>query len=96
MIPRCLPGPGCRRCGGPRRRGRWGRCWDGGVLAIAVSVVAIAAASYFFLVEFETANRFLQSGASHRWAWYVAFGLAMTLVRLYLEILRLLSYLRWW
>ncbi|MFG2829360.1 Bax inhibitor-1/YccA family protein [Streptomyces sp. NPDC048434] len=69
---------------------------DGGVPAIAVSVVAIAAASYFFLVEFETANRFLQSGASHRWAWYVAFGLAMTLVWLYLEILRLLSYLRWW
>ncbi|MGY5128705.1 Bax inhibitor-1/YccA family protein [Streptomyces nigrescens] len=69
---------------------------DGGPLALAVSVVAIAAASFFFLLEFEAANRFLQSGASHRWAWYVAFGLAMTLVWLYLEILRLLSYLRWW
>ncbi|MEU8998897.1 Bax inhibitor-1/YccA family protein [Streptomyces caniferus] len=69
---------------------------EGGGLAIAVSVVAIAAASYFLLVEFEAANRFLQSGASHRWAWYVAFGLVMTLVWLYWEILRLLSYLRWW
>lgn len=47
-------------------------------------------------MEFEAANRFLQSGASHRWAWYVAFGLVMTLVWLYWEILRLLSYLRWW
>ncbi|UKY49196.1 Bax inhibitor-1/YccA family protein [Streptomyces inhibens] len=69
---------------------------DGGILAIVISVAAIAAASFFFLVEFEAANRFLRSGASHRWAWYVAFGLAMTLVWLYLEILRLLSYLRWW
>lgn len=69
---------------------------DGGGLAIAVSVVAIAAASYFLLLEFEAADRFLRSGASHRWAWYVAFGLTMTLVWLYLEILRLLSYLRWW
>lgn len=69
---------------------------DGGVLAVVVSLVAIAAASFFFLMEFETANRFLRSGASHRWAWYVAFGLAMTLVWLYLELLRLLSYIRWW
>ncbi|MFE1775699.1 Bax inhibitor-1/YccA family protein [Streptomyces sp. NPDC059008] len=69
---------------------------NGGVVAVVVSVVVIAAASFFFLVEFEAANRFLQSGASHRWAWYVAFGLAMTLVWLYLELLRLLSYLRWW
>ncbi|MGW1378490.1 Bax inhibitor-1/YccA family membrane protein [Streptomyces sp. NPDC002446] len=69
---------------------------DGGLLAIAVSAVAIGAASFFFLVDFETANRFLRSGASHRWAWYVAFGLAMTMVWLYLELLRLLSYLRWW
>ncbi|WP_407285947.1 Bax inhibitor-1/YccA family protein [Streptomyces sp. BP-8] len=69
---------------------------DGGVVAVLVGLPAIAAASFFFLVEFEAANRFLQSGASHRWAWYVAFGLAMTLVWLYLELLRLLAYLRWW
>ncbi|MFG2289056.1 Bax inhibitor-1/YccA family protein [Streptomyces sp. NPDC048595] len=69
---------------------------DGGVVAVLVGLLAIAAASFFFLVEFEAANRFLQSGASHRWAWYVAFGLAVTLVWLYLELLRLLAYLRWW
>ncbi|MFK0266355.1 Bax inhibitor-1/YccA family protein [Streptomyces angustmyceticus] len=69
---------------------------DGGGPAIVVSLLAIAAASYFLLVGFESADRFLQSGASHRWAWYVAFGLVMTLVWLYLEVLRLLSYLRWW
>ncbi|MFE1171221.1 Bax inhibitor-1/YccA family protein [Streptomyces sp. NPDC058773] len=69
---------------------------EGGALAIGVSLVAVAAASFFFLLEFEAASRFLRSGASHRWAWYVAFGLAVTLVWLYLEILRLLSYLRWW
>ncbi|MEV7379306.1 Bax inhibitor-1/YccA family membrane protein [Streptomyces lydicus] len=31
-----------------------------------------------------------------RWAWYVAFALVMTLVWLYLELLRLLSYVKWW
>ncbi|WP_327227332.1 Bax inhibitor-1/YccA family protein [Streptomyces platensis] len=69
---------------------------DGGVLAFGVSVLMVAAASFFLLLDFEAADRLLRSGASHRWAWYVAFGLTMTLVWLYLELLRLLSYLRWW
>ncbi|MFI0152169.1 Bax inhibitor-1/YccA family membrane protein [Streptomyces lydicus] len=34
--------------------------------------------------------------ASYRWAWYVAFAVVMTLVWLYLELLRLLSYVKWW
>jgi uncharacterized YccA/Bax inhibitor family protein len=67
---------------------------DGGVVAIIVSVACIAAASLSFLLNFEAADRLIRAGAASRWAWYVAFGLAMTLVWLYLEILWLLSYFR--
>ncbi|AOP46706.1 Bax inhibitor-1/YccA family membrane protein [Streptomyces lydicus] len=69
---------------------------DGGVWSFVIGGVAVAAASFFLLVDFESANRFLRSGASYRWAWYVAFALVMTLVWLYLELLRLLSYVKWW
>jgi uncharacterized YccA/Bax inhibitor family protein len=36
----------------------------------------------------------MKIGAPAKYAWYFAFGLMVTLVWLYLEILRLLSYLR--
>jgi len=35
----------------------------------------------------------IRAGMPARWGWYAAFGLMVTLVWLYLEILRLLSYL---
>ncbi|HEY3603734.1 MAG TPA: Bax inhibitor-1/YccA family protein, partial [Sporichthyaceae bacterium] len=35
-----------------------------------------------------------RAGAPARTAWYIAFGLMTTLVWLYLEVLRLLSYMR--
>ena len=36
----------------------------------------------------------IRRGAPAKFAWYVSFGLLVTLVWLYLEILRLLSYFR--
>ena len=36
----------------------------------------------------------IRGGYPAKWAWYAAFGLMTTLVWLYLEILRLLSYLQ--
>jgi uncharacterized YccA/Bax inhibitor family protein len=36
----------------------------------------------------------IRQGAPERFAWFAAFGLTVTLVWLYLEILRLLSYFR--
>jgi uncharacterized YccA/Bax inhibitor family protein len=36
----------------------------------------------------------IRSGVPAKWAWWAAFGLMTTLVWLYLEILRLLSYLQ--
>lgn len=65
---------------------------DGGPLAIVFSLVCIGIAAFSFLLDFDAADEAIRSGAPEKTAWYIAFGLTVTLVWLYLEILRLLSY----
>ena len=67
---------------------------DGGPLAIVFSLVCIGVAAFTFLLDFDMIDRAIKQGAPERFAWYAAFGLTVTLVWLYLEILRLLSYFR--
>jgi uncharacterized YccA/Bax inhibitor family protein len=67
---------------------------DGGPLAILFSVVVIGVAAFSLLMDFDMADQAVRAGAPARFAWYIAFGLMTTLVWLYIEILRLLSYLR--
>jgi uncharacterized YccA/Bax inhibitor family protein len=66
----------------------------GGPIAIIFSLVCIGLAAFSFLLDFDQADRMIREGVPSKWSWYVAFGLMVTLVWLYLEILRLLSYLR--
>lgn len=65
---------------------------DGGPIAIIFSLVCIAIAAFSFLIDFDAADRLIRAGAPERAAWGVALGLTVTLVWLYVEILRLLSY----
>nr|WP_202422313.1 Bax inhibitor-1/YccA family protein [Gordonia sp. SID5947] len=65
---------------------------NGGPLAIIFSLVCIALAAFSFLLDFDAADRLIRAGAPERAAWGVALGLTVTLVWLYVEILRLLSY----
>ncbi|WKD59562.1 Bax inhibitor-1/YccA family protein [Corynebacterium caspium] len=65
---------------------------DGGMLAIIFSLVCIGLAAMSFLQDFDVADKLIRSGAPASHAWGVALGLAVTLVWLYTEILRLLSY----
>jgi uncharacterized YccA/Bax inhibitor family protein len=67
---------------------------DGGPLAIAFSLVVIGVAAFFLLLDFDAADEAIRRGAPAKFAWYIAFGLLVTVVWLYLEILRLLSYFR--
>jgi uncharacterized YccA/Bax inhibitor family protein len=67
---------------------------DGGPLAIVFSLLVIGIAAFNLLLDFEQADQMIRGGYPARWAWYAAFGLMTTLVWLYLEILRLLSYLQ--
>lgn len=65
---------------------------SGGPLAIVFSLVCIAIAAFSFLVDFDAADQMIRAGAPEKAAWGIALGLTVTLVWLYLEILRLLSY----
>ena len=67
---------------------------DGGPLAIVFSLVCIVLAALSFLQDFDMADSLVRAGAPSKMAWGVALGLAVTLVWLYTEILRLLSYFR--
>jgi uncharacterized YccA/Bax inhibitor family protein len=63
-------------------------------IAIAFSLLCIGVAAFTFLLDFDMIDKGIRQGAPERFAWYAAFGLTVTLVWLYLEILRLLSYFR--
>ncbi len=65
---------------------------SGGTIAIIFSLVCIALAAFSFLVDFDAADQMIRAGAPEKAAWGVALGLTITLVWLYVEILRLLSY----
>ena len=67
---------------------------DGGPIAIIFSLVCIAIAAFSFLLDFDAADQLIRANAPEKAAWGVALGLTVTLVWLYLEILRLLSYLQ--
>jgi uncharacterized YccA/Bax inhibitor family protein len=66
----------------------------GGPVAILFSLVMIGIAAYMLLLDFDTADEAIRRGVAPKFAWYIAFGLLVTVVWLYLEILRLLSYFR--
>ncbi|MGJ6122642.1 Bax inhibitor-1/YccA family protein [Mycolicibacterium sp. Y3] len=65
---------------------------SGGPLAIVFSLVCIGLAAFMFLVDFDSADQLIRAGAPEKAAWGIALGLTVTLVWLYIEILRLLSY----
>ncbi|WP_181779969.1 Bax inhibitor-1/YccA family protein [Pseudonocardia pini] len=67
---------------------------DGSPLAYLFSIVCIGVAAFSLMLDFDMADRAVRDNAPAKFAWYIAFGLMTTLVWLYIEILRLLSYLR--
>ncbi len=67
---------------------------SGGTMAIVFSIICIALAAFSFLIDFDAIDQAIKQGAPANTAWYFAFGLMITLVWLYLEILRLLGYAR--
>jgi uncharacterized YccA/Bax inhibitor family protein len=68
--------------------------YSGGPLAIGFSLLCIGLAAFSFLLDFDSIDKAIKQGAPANTSWYFAFGLMVTLVWLYLEILRLLSYMR--
>lgn len=64
---------------------------DSGPLGIAFSVFVVVIASLNLTLDFDFIERGAHAGAPKYMEWYGAFGLIVTLVWLYMEILRLLS-----
>ncbi len=63
-------------------------------LGIGISVVICFVAALNLFVDFEMIRRMVVAGAPKQMEWYGAFGITVTIVWLYLEVLRLLSKLR--
>jgi uncharacterized YccA/Bax inhibitor family protein len=62
-----------------------------GLLGIGFSVVVVIVAALNLILDFDFIESGVSAGAPKYMEWYGAFGLIVTLVWLYLEILRLLS-----
>ena len=62
-----------------------------GLLGIIVGLVAVGLAAASLIMDFDSIKRGVEQGAPAKFAWSAAFGLIVTLVWLYLELLRLLG-----
>lgn len=62
-----------------------------GMLSIGISVVIVIIAAMNLLLDFEFIEKGSAAGAPKYMEWYGAFGLMLTIVWLYLEILKLLA-----
>ncbi|SHH41153.1 Uncharacterized membrane protein, YccA/Bax inhibitor family [Jatrophihabitans endophyticus] len=67
---------------------------SGGPMAIGFSLLCIVIAAFNLVLDFDMIERGIRQGAPQKMAWLAAFGLTVTLVWLYIEILRLLGYAR--
>jgi uncharacterized YccA/Bax inhibitor family protein len=65
---------------------------DGGALAIGFSLVCIVVAALSFVLSFHEVEEGVRMGLPQRYSWTAAFGILVSLIWLYIEILRLLSY----
>lgn len=64
---------------------------DSGPIGILFSVAVVGVASFFLLIDFDNIERGVRMGAPKHMEWFSALGLLVTLVWLYLEVLKLLA-----
>jgi uncharacterized YccA/Bax inhibitor family protein len=67
---------------------------DTGTIGILISLAIVAVAAFNLLLDFDFVERGVAARAPKQTEWYAAFGLLLTLVWLYLELLRLLAKLQ--
>jgi uncharacterized YccA/Bax inhibitor family protein len=65
-----------------------------GWLGIAIGLFAITLAAAMLILDFDFAEQGVRNGIPERYSWLAAFGLVVTLVWLYIEMLRLIAILR--
>jgi uncharacterized YccA/Bax inhibitor family protein len=65
-----------------------------GALGFGIGLFAVGLAAMFLILDFDYAEQGIRNGLPTRYAWLAAFGLVVTLVWLYIEMLRLIAILR--
>lgn len=65
-----------------------------GIVGVLIGLLAIGLAAFSLVMDFTSIEEGVRNGAPQRFSWTAAFGLTVTLVWLYVEIIRLLAILR--
>ncbi|SDQ68999.1 Bax inhibitor-1/YccA family protein [Quadrisphaera sp. DSM 44207] len=66
----------------------------GGFFGLVIGAIGAVLAALSFVLDFEFVQQGVRNGIPQRYAWTAAFGLVVTLIWLYIELLRILSILR--
>lgn len=72
--------------------GPWGL--RSGALGLLIGLFAVGLAAAMLILDFDFAEQGVKNGVPERYSWLAAFGLVVTLVWLYIEMLRLIAILR--
>ncbi|MCW2496783.1 Bax inhibitor-1/YccA family protein [Jatrophihabitans sp.] len=62
-----------------------------GALGVIICLAFIVLAAFMLVWDYDVIERGIRNGADQKFAWYASFGLMVTLVWLYLQILQLLG-----
>ncbi|WP_423794390.1 Bax inhibitor-1/YccA family protein [Micrococcus terreus] len=65
-----------------------------GWMGVAIGLVAVFLAAFSLVMDFTAVEQGVRAGAPQKYSWSAAFGLTVTLIWLYVEILRILAILR--
>jgi uncharacterized YccA/Bax inhibitor family protein len=65
-----------------------------GWMGVAAGLIGVSLAAFSLVLDFDFIDKGVQNGIPVKYAWTAAFGLVVTLVWLYLELLRLLAILQ--
>ncbi len=69
--------------------------FDGGIpFGLVIGLLAIGLAAFSLIIDFTSISAGVRNGAPQRYSWTAAFGLTVTLIWLYVEILRLIAIVR--
>lgn len=67
---------------------------EGGIIGVVFSLIVVGIAAFNLIIDFDFIESASAEGAPKYMEWYSAFGLMVTLIWLYIEIIRLLAKLR--
>lgn len=84
---------GLRSTGIPGTEGMFGFS-EGIPFGLVIGLLAIGLAAFSLIVDFTSISEGVRAGAPQRYSWTAAFGLTVTLLWLYVEILRLIAIIR--